>query len=414
MLGWELPPRFAGGVGVVCEALTRALARRALDVTYWMPHDGAAEIAPGAAATAAGPVADGPQPREAGERAGAVRLLEVPSALASYASGRPGDPHVDVPGERRPRAARPLYGPDLLEEIERFAARCVELVRARGADFDVIHAHDWTTFRAGLALKRATGRPLLAHVHITEFDKSGGAYADPRVFAVEQEGMRGADRVVAVSRRVAERCIESYGADPRRVRVVYNAVDRDARAADPLPLGEPVVLFLGRVTLQKGPQYFVEAARKVLDLEPRVTFVLAGNGDLLPRMIERAAELGLGARMLFPGFVDRERAAALYESADVFVMPSVSEPFGIVPLEAMDRGVPTIVSRQSGVGELLRHALKVDFWDVDDLAGKIVAALRYPSLASELRERGRQEVGRITWDGVARRFEALYEEMADA
>jgi glycosyltransferase involved in cell wall biosynthesis len=319
-----------------------------------------------------------------------------------------------VPGEIRPRVERPLYGPDLLEQVERFAERSVELVAREGLELDVIHAHDWTTFRAGLALRRATGRPLVVHVHITEFDKSGGSYADPAVFALEQEGLRGADRVVAVSRRVRDRCVETYGADPARVEVVYNAVERDASRPSPLGLADRVVLFLGRVTLQKGPEYFVEAARRVLDVEPGVAFVLAGNGDLLPRMVERAAELGLGSRMLFPGFVDRERAAALYASADVFVMPSVSEPFGIVPLEAMDRGVPVIVSRQSGVGELLRNALKVDFWDVEDLAGKILAALRYPPLAGELRRRGRAEVARLTWDGVAERFEDLYREVIRA
>jgi glycosyltransferase involved in cell wall biosynthesis len=186
--------------------------------------------------------------------------------------------------------------------------------------------------------------------------------------------MTGADRVIAVSRRIAERCITSYGIDPSRLRVVYNAIDPDRREVVPVPLSDRIVLFLGRVTLQKGPDYFVEAARRVLEKESDVTFVMAGQGDMLPRMIERAAELGLGRRMLFPGFVDRDRAAALYASADVFVMPSVSEPFGIVPLEAMDRGVPVIVSRQSGVGELLSHVLKVDFWDVSG-SRRILAAV---------------------------------------
>ena len=170
----------------------------------------------------------------------------------------------------------------------------------------------------------------------------------------------------------------------------------------------------GVFDIGKSSDYFVEAARRVLEKEPDVTFVMAGQGDMLPRMIERAAELGLGRRMLFPGFVDRDRAAALYESADVFVMPSVSEPFGIVPLEAMDRGVPVIVSRQSGVGELLANVLKVDFWDVNDLASKIISALRYPCLSDELRERGRQEVNRISWDRVAERLEGLYREMTHA
>jgi glycogen synthase len=400
MLGWEFPPCFAGGVGVVCEALTRALARRGSEVTYLMPR--------------------APDRGEPGVRllsvasgAPAVEVVALPSVLVSYAGG-PGTRPISVPGEPPLEASGPLYGPDLLEEVERFAEGATRFVRERGPAFDVIHAHDWTTFRAGLALKALSGRPLAVHVHITEFDKSGGEHADPRVWALEHEGMVGADRVIAVSRRVAERCLSRYGVDPGRLRVVYNAIDPDRRAIPALPLGDRLVLFLGRITLQKGPEYFVEAARRVLEKEPNVTFVMAGQGDMLPRMIERAAELGLGRRMLFPGFVDRDRAAALYESADVFVMPSVSEPFGLVPLEAMDRGVPTIVSRQAGVGELLRHVLKVDFWDVDDLAAKIVYALRYPCLARELRERGREEVSRISWDGVADRLEHLYREMIHA
>ncbi len=406
MLGWEFPPYFAGGVGVVAQALTRTLVRRGISVDYVMPH-GPERVAL----------------REElrlfvgrGAASGTLRVAGLQSGLSAWsyfaASGAVARA-TPVPGEVRPPESRPLYGPGLLEEVERFADRAVELAR-ESLDFDVIHAHDWTTFRAGLALRRATGRPLVVHVHITEFDKSGGTYADPRVFALEQAGLRGADRIVTVSRRLRDRCVETYGADPARVRVVYNAVDSDASRPSPLDLDDPLVLFLGRVTLQKGPEYFVEAARRVLDVEPNVAFVLAGQGDMLPRMVERAAELGIASRMLFPGFVDRERVAALYASADVFVMPSVSEPFGIVPLEAMDRGVPVIVSRQSGVGELLQNALKVDFWDVEDLAGKIVAALRYPSLARELRERGKAEVGRLTWDGAAERLEGLYREVIRA
>jgi glycosyltransferase involved in cell wall biosynthesis len=402
MLGWEFPPYFAGGVGVVCEAMTRALARRGTEVTYLMPH------APG---RAGGP---GVRVLSIDSPGSPIELVELPSVLVSYAT-TPGTRTISVPGE--PRLAPdpvPLYGPNLLDEVERFAASAAGFVRERELRFDLIHAHDWTTFRAGLAVKSLTGLPLAVHVHITEFDKSGGEHADSRVWALEHEGMTRADRVIAVSRRVAERCITSYGVDPTRLRVIYNAIDPDPREVSPIPVGNRIVLVLGRITLQKGPEYFVEAARRVLEKEPDVTFVMAGQGDMLPRMIERAAELGLGRHMLFPGFVDRDRAAALYESADVFVMPSVSEPFGIVPLEAMDRGVPVIVSRQSGVGELLSNVLKVDFWDVDDLASKIACALRYPTLARELRERGKQEVIRLSWDGVADRLEHLYREMLHA
>jgi glycogen synthase len=400
MLGWEFPPYFAGGVGVVCEALTRSLVGRGHEITYLMPWNPPAAGGAGLELIGAGACVPG------------LDVVGIAARLHSYAAG--ARPAIRVPGEVPPPAAQPLYGPDLLAEVERFAARAVEVVLARGATPDLIHAHDWTTFPAGLALRRALGRPLVAHVHITEFDKSGGRHADPRVYEIERAGMQQADLVVAVSRRVAALCSERYGVDPARIRVVYNGVDADPRPAAPSPLPGPVVLFLGRVTLQKGPDWFVEAARRVLDVEPAATFVLAGTGDLLPRVIERAAELGIADRMLFPGFVDRERASQLFGLADVFVMPSVSEPFGIVPLEAMERGVPVIVSRQSGSSELLRNALKMDFWDVAGLAAKIVSVLRYRALAAELQEAGRAEARQLDWGWVAERTESVYREVVHA
>ncbi len=396
MLGWELPPRFAGGVGVVADAILRALAKRGHELTYLMP----------AALGAPGPEG--------------VRLLDMParvgtgavaSRLVSYAGAAPP---IRIPGEATPPAGMPLYGAELLDEVERFAADAAERVAQANVPFDVIHAHDWTTFRAGLALRGKTGKPLVAHVHITEFDKSGGSYADPRVFALEREGIAGADRVVAVSRRVAETCRERYGADPARVRVVYNAVASDESAPEAPRLPRPLVLFLGRITLQKGPEYFLEAAKRVLEVQPDAHFVMAGTGDMLPKMIERAAELGIADHVSFPGFVDRERAAALYAAADVFVMPSVSEPFGIVPLEAMDRGVPVIVSRQSGVSELITNALKCDPWEVERMAELIAAALRYPALSLELSARGRAEVAGHTWSLAASKLEAIYDEVVRA
>jgi glycosyltransferase involved in cell wall biosynthesis len=399
-LGWEFPPYFAGGVGVVCEALTRSLARRGHEISYLMPRTPPAAGEPGLELL--DPASSQP----------GLALLGLPARLHSY--GTSPQPHLSIPGEAPLPAARPLYGPDLLAEVERFAALAVSVARTRGLAPCVIHAHDWTTFPAGVALKHALGRPLVVHVHITEFDKNGGTWADPRIYAVEREGMRAADRVVVVSRRLASVCSERYGVDPARIRVVYNGVEADARPAEPSPFRHPLVLFLGRVTLQKGPDYFIEAARRVLDHDPRVSFVLAGTGDMLPRLIERSAELGIGRRMLFPGFVDRERASRLFAMADVFVMPSVSEPFGIVPLEAMDRGVPVIVSRQSGSSELIRNALKVDFWDTEGLAQKILSCLRYESLVSELEARGREEVARLSWDWVAERTEAVYREVAHA
>jgi len=406
MLGWEFPPFFAGGVGVVCEALTRALVARGLEVTYLMPFD------PGAAGNPRGLRLLGALPPEAEPRFCAA---PVPGALLEpYAQAEPARAVRASAAQAEPPRAPALYAGDLLARVDAFARDCAELVERRGIEADVIHAHDWTTFRAGARLRRQLGRPLVVHVHITEYDKSGGDWADPAIWALEREGMAEADLVIAVSQRIKRVCVERYGIPAERVRVVYNAVEPGPAPAVIPHLPEPMVLFLGRVTRQKGPAYFLEAARRVLDAVPEATFVMAGTGDQLPELIERAAQLGLTGRFLFSGFVDREQAAALYARADVFVMPSASEPFGLVALEAMQRGVPVIVSRQSGVSELIRHTLKVDFWNVEELAASIVAALRYPVLSEELRWRASSEVRRLTWDAVAGRVAELYREQARA
>jgi glycosyltransferase involved in cell wall biosynthesis len=358
-----------------------------------------------------------------------IELLPIESRLYPYA-GAALEAGVQA-GRRflldRPQGAgeeRRLYGAELQGEIQRFRRQVEDLAGALDLGFDVIHAHDWTTFPAAIALQRLSGKPLVVHVHITEFDKSGGDHADSRTYAIEKSGMDSADAVITVSDLVRRRVVERYFVDAAKVRVIHNGIEsQPAPPARAVPGGvgpgegrlfgdDKVVLFLGRVTLQKGPDYFIEAARRVLEVEPRVRFVMAGTGDLLPRMVERSAEVGIGERMVFTGFVDRAEAMRLFRRADLFVMPSVSEPFGIVPLEAMDQGAPVILSRQSGVAEVVRHAIKVDFWDVEDLASKMLSALAYPALAGELRRNGSDEVAKLNWGAVSRRVVEVYDELS--
>ena len=226
--------------------------------------------------------------------------------------------------------------------------------------------------------------------------------------------MQKADTVIAISNFIKNRCVEKYGCDPKKIRVIHNAVEFDEEGLRlreyTIKPHEKIVLFLGRITLQKGPDYFLEAARKVASLDPDVKFIMAGTGDMLPRMIERAAELGLGNKVFFPGFVSREQADQLYRMADVFVMPSVSEPFGLVPLEAISQGTPAIISKQSGVSEILKNALKVDFWDIDELANKITAALNYGALNDTLKQHSILEIKSFTWDTPAEECVRAYEE----
>jgi len=406
MLGWEFPPYFAGGVGIVCYELTKALAMKGHEITYLMPSG----------------------PQNVGSEH--VRLLvadnyitdaqitikKVPSLMTAYGTME------DYLRQRalllkNPDAAKnslsKLYGANLLLEMQRFAAKVKEMIPL--LDFDVIHAHDWTTFPAAMALKELTGKPLIVHVHITEFDKTGGEHADPQVYKVEQEGMKKADLVIAVSNLVKQRLIHQYYIDPQKIRVVYNAVEFSPKPVlkedFALSKNDKVVLFLGRVTLQKGPDYFVEAARKVIDIMPNVKFIMAGKGDMLNRMIEKVASMGLSEKFIFPGFVSRAEGDKLYRMADVFVMPSVSEPFGIVPLEAMYQDTPVIISRQSGISEVLQNCLKVDFWDVNDIANKILASLSYGVMHRTLLENGREEIMSFNWSKPADKIIDLYKEL---
>lgn len=303
------------------------------------------------------------------------------------------------------------YGADLHAEVARYALAVAQI--AKQHTFDVIHAHDWMTVPAALAAKRVSGKQLVLHVHACEFDRSG-ENVNRVVRDIEQTGLDGADRVVCVSHYTAGVLQKRYKVDEAKVRVVHNAVthkEQIERVPEKKTIAEPIVLFLGRVTFQKGPDYFLEAAARVVRVFPKVKFVMSGSGDMLPAMVERAAKLGLSRHVHFTGFLKGEEVERMYAMANIYVMPSVSEPFGISPLEAMALDVPVIVSRQSGVSEVLRNALKVDFWDVQDLANKIIALLKYPALHEQLTDEGWEEVRRIRWEDPAGLVRDVYREL---
>lgn len=302
------------------------------------------------------------------------------------------------------------YSGDLFAEAARYARLALRL--SLREKFDVIHAHDWLTYPAGMTIARATGKPLVVHVHATEFDRSG-EHVNQRVYDIERRGINAAIRVICVSEFTKRRVLARYGANPARVRVVYNGIE--SGGAQPLPgvnieAKDKIVLFLGRITMQKGPEYFIQAAKRVLEKMDNVKFLVAGSGDMATRMIEYAASLGIGHKVLFTGFLRGRDVARVFEMADLFVMPSVSEPFGIAPLEAIHHGTPVLISRQSGVSEVLTHALKADFWDVDEMANKIIAVLRHPPLHSTLRAHGMLEIRKLTWDGAAQKCSKVYQE----
>jgi glycosyltransferase involved in cell wall biosynthesis len=302
------------------------------------------------------------------------------------------------------------YGANLFEEISNYAIVAGEI--ALNYDFDIIHAHDWLTFPAGIAAKRASGKPLVIHVHATDFDRSGGK-VNPGVFEIEKMGMHIADKIIAVSNLTRNTVIEKYGIHPDKVVTVYNAVD-------PIPdneklslkrgISDKVVTFLGRITMQKGPEYFVQAAYKVLQKMDNVRFVMAGSGELMHKMIHWTAALGISDRFHYTGFLRGDDVFRMFSISDVYVMPSVSEPFGISPLEAMQSNVPSIISYQSGVAEVLKYAFKVDFWDVDAMADAIYGLLNYPSLSAMFRKHGVQEVHDMKWENSGRKVYTIYKE----
>jgi glycosyltransferase involved in cell wall biosynthesis len=416
MLGWEFPPYISGGLGTACYGLTKALSNAGTDILFVLPRAVDGEYASHVRFLGEG---NSPPATFAGGLA-RVTFRAVPCALTDpYAGVSPPQTSAltmeDVPhqGVAPPRegSARPSsaagYGGDLLAEVVQYADMCCGL--ARQESFDVIHAHDWMTYPAGLAIAAQSGKPLVAHLHSTEFDRSG-ENVQQQVYDIERRGMHGSAAVICVSRLTAAIAAERYCVPPDKISVVYNGVDAASlRISRPrVGRGQKVVLFLGRLTMQKGPEYFLAAAKRVLALTDNVKFVVAGSGDRLGSTVHLAAQMGIGHRVLFAGFLRGDDVARAFGMADLYVMPSVSEPFGIAPLEAISQGVPVIISKSSGVSEVLKHALKVDFWDVDEMANKIVAVLRHPPLARALRAHATAEVRRMTWDKAAGECLKLY------
>lgn len=295
-----------------------------------------------------------------------------------------------------------------MEEVSRYAL--IGGAIAAQHDFDVIHAHDWLTYYAGIAAQKVSGKPLVVHIHATEFDRTG-ENVNQIVYDIERNGMQAADRVIAVSNLTRSIVIDRYGINEEKVFTVHNAIDPPENPeilSVHKAVKEKVVTFLGRITFQKGPEYFIEVAHRVLQKDRNVRFVMAGSGDMLNKMIRRVAQLQIADRFHFTGFLKGEAVDRMFALSDVFVMPSVSEPFGLVPLEAMRTNVPVIVSKQSGVAEVLKHAIKVDYWDVDGMADAIYGILHYPALSKMFIRHGKDEVDSLKWENAAVKIMDVY------
>ena len=432
MFGWEFPPHIAGGLGTACYGLTKGLAKHDVEVLFVMPsasgdEDQSAVKIINASDISVADVWGKTDISRLESFLDKVSFFKVSSGLVPYIDPEMFSSMVESQ-EKRNRYEEyeqfkihyggkykfsGKYGANLMEEVQRYAM--VASAIALENDIDVIHAHDWLTYAAGIAAKKISGKPLVIHVHATSFDRASDNAIDTRVFALEKMGMEAADKIMALSNPTRNIVINKYGIDPSKVVAVHNAVDFDEFKQMEVKRGvdDKIVTFLGRITYQKGPEYFIEAANKVLKKCDNVRFVMAGNGDLMNRSIRRVAKLGIADKFHFTGFLRGDDVKKMFAYSDVYIMPSVSEPFGISPLEAMKSNVPSIISKQSGVAEVLDYAIKTDFWDIDAMADAIYGLLKYPALASMSARCGVEEVNNLKWENAALKMIDVYQEAID-
>ena len=428
MFGWEFPPHIAGGLGTACYGMTRGLARNDVEVIFVMPKASGDEDERFVKVVNASDVEArycDSSIEGAEDIMRKISFIHIdsnmvpyisPEEFATYREGyeRTGRKFWEKEGDSWTQryTFSGKYGANLMEEVARYAVVAAEVARQLEGQFDVIHAHDWLTYFAGIAAKRVSGKPLVVHMHATSFDRSSSDNIDTRVYEIERAGMAAADRVIAVSNLTRKIVIEKYNIPAEKVVTVHNAV-RFAEKEQELPergVEDKIVTFLGRITFQKGPDYFVEAAAKVLKRVPNVRFVMAGSGDMMNHVIRRVARLGIADRFHFTGFLKGDDVHKMFQLSDVYIMPSVSEPFGISPLEAMRANVPSIISKQSGVAEVLDYAVKVDYWDVDAMADAIYGFVKYPALAKMFSEKGLEEVTGLKWNNAAAKIKTVYED----
>ncbi len=397
MFGWEFPPHNSGGLGTACEGLTRALADQGVKTIFVLP-------------------------KKVGVEADFLKILfanipnatlkTIPSILYPYVTSQSylESLATNSQGDK-------IYGATLLDEVLSYGLKAKDI--ARQECFDIIHAHDWLSFPAGIMAKEISSRPLIVHVHATEFDRTGGNGINEAVYRIEKEGMEKADGIITVSHWTKNIVTKHYGISPAKIRVVHNGINLGAEKTGSLmnnleklkSAGNNLILFVGRITLQKGPDYFVQVAKQVLEYKPNTYFVMVGSGDMQGSVMQLVAQLGISDKFLFPGFLRGEELDSVYQVADLYILPSVSEPFGITPLESLANGTPVLVSKQSGVSEVLSHALKVDFWDIDEMTNQILAVLDHQSLKETLRQYGQEQVKQITWTEAARKCLEFYQSL---
>ena len=393
MFGWEFPPNNSGGLGAACYGLTKGLSENGVKVVMVLPRPMKINVDFLQIDSLSLPD---------------VELIACNSLLQGYSTSESYEKDWMQGAEVR------MYGLSLFEEVARYAE--VAPLVALKHEFDIIHAHDWLTWQAGIRAAEMSGKPVILHVHSTEFDRCGGDNVHPAVYQIEKECLQKADGIVAVSHRTKNKLIEKYGVKEEKVHVLHNGIYPEKPIRQSLRgfKGKKLVIFLGRLTIQKGPDYFLQVAQRLLAVDPEIRFVIAGSGDMERKLIQEAAGMGIADKVFFPGFLRGAQKKLLYSSASVYVMPSVSEPFGIGVLEAADHGIPVIVTKEAGVCESFPHCLRVDFWDIDKMANKILSVLRYPQLARAMSEEGQKFLPQLSWKNVADKCVNIYRTVLDS
>ena len=391
MFGWEFPPYVSGGLGNACYLLTKGLHKKGVNITFVIPYSGD-EKAEYVNLIAMENVKD-------------FKLRLINSIIEPYITSEEYKSKLS-------KYDKSLYGNNLYHEVYRFSLAALDI--ASKEDFDIIHCHDWMTYQAGINIKHMTNKPLIVHIHNTVFDRSS-LKPTKYEYDIEKAGFENADKIIAISNRIKNLLVDEYNIDKNKISVAHWGLDHenpDYYQKPPIKsLDNKVVLFVGRITMQKGVDYLIEAAKKVLDFEPNVRFIIVGFGDMLPQSINRAIELGINNKINFTGWFSPKDVFKAFKIADLFVMPSVSEPFGLVALESLKNGTPALISKQSGVSEVINNCLKVDFWDIKDMTDKIVNSLRYDSLNNELRYNGMHEVEKLNIDKPADETLKAYKEV---
>ncbi len=402
VLGWEYPPFHSGGLGVASKNLTAGLALNpGLKLHFALPAF----------------VYDKVNGQSGHNEFDLVKNKNKNIKIKKIASTI-NSPYLNeinyqefLEAINLPQNVKEIYGKNLFEEIERYALEMENFVNNK--KYDLVHAHDWITFEAGIKIKNKQNIPLIAHVHATEYDRTGGNPAE-NIYQKERRGMEKANKIIAVSNYTKEIIKKEYGIPEHKINVVHNGVEtsyKNTQKKERNPHERKTVLFLGRLTLQKGPDWFIHIAKKVLEQKKDVDFLIAGEGEMMPRLVKDVIENELKDHVHFLGFVGEKEREKAFRNSDAYILSSVSEPFGLSAVEAAQRGVPVALSKQSGVREVLYHSLQADFWDIDKMANNILAILEYPALSKTLANKATNSLVHLTWENQAKIVNNIYCEL---